>query len=81
MLARIRHQASAVAAEANAARTVVRDATRDASEAGSPGKGLRIESAGPPEGTSDQLEIPIRLIDDATGRETTLRLKLTLDEA
>ena len=56
-------------------------AKRDSPEAGSAGKGLRIESAGPPEGTADQLEIPIRLVDDATGRELSLRLKLSLDEA
>jgi hypothetical protein len=42
-------------------------------------KGLRIESAGPVHGTDCELEIPLRLIEQATGRAVELTLRLSLD--
>lgn len=44
-----------------------------------PEKNFRIESAGPASGSEEQLEIPIRLIDEGSGRKVELTLRLSLD--
>ena len=46
-----------------------------------PEKGFRIESAGPAQGTDAELQVPIRLIDEASGRRLEFSLRLTLGEA
>ncbi len=45
-----------------------------------PNKGFRIESVGPAEGSDGAVQIPIRLIDEATGRRLEFSLQLTLGE-
>ncbi len=102
VLAKIRHDASATAVEASAAKTVIReteqapvavdadieeavqsieDTTLDALTPLPPEKSLRVESAGPVEGTDAELVIPIRLLDDETGRSTELRIRVSIGES
>jgi hypothetical protein len=45
-----------------------------------PRKGLRIESAGPVDFEDGGLRIPIRLLDEDSGRKTELSLRLTVDD-
>ncbi len=45
-----------------------------------PGKGFRIESAGPARGSDGRVQVPIRLIDEASGRRLELSLQLTIGE-
>ncbi|MFQ5515327.1 MAG: ATP/GTP-binding protein [Myxococcota bacterium] len=44
-------------------------------------KGFRLESAGPVEGSETELRIPIRLIDETSGRRIELCLRLGVDVA
>ena len=46
-----------------------------------PAKGFRIESAGPAEGTPEGVRVPIRLIDEASGRRLELCLRLSIESA
>ncbi len=45
-----------------------------------PNKGFRIESAGPAQGSDGAVQIPIRLIDEASGRRLEFSLQLTIGE-
>ena len=45
-----------------------------------PSKGFRIESAGPAHGSDGAVQIPIRLIDEASGRRLEFSLQLTIGE-
>jgi hypothetical protein len=42
-------------------------------------KGFRIETAGPASGREDYIEIPIRLVEEGSGRRVELTLRLALD--
>ena len=44
-------------------------------------KGFRIEDVGPAEGSDQGVQVPIRLIDEASGRRLELCLRLSIDEA
>jgi len=46
-----------------------------------PEKGFRIESAGPAQGSDDEVQVPIRLIDEASGRRIAFSLRLRIGEA
>jgi signal recognition particle receptor subunit beta len=46
-----------------------------------PDKGFRIEDVGPAEGSEQGIQVPIRLIDEASGRRLELCLRLSIDEA
>ncbi|MCZ6822867.1 MAG: GTPase domain-containing protein [Deltaproteobacteria bacterium] len=45
-----------------------------------PNKGFRIESAGPAQGSDGAVQIPIRLIDEASGRRLEFSLQLIIGE-
>ncbi len=44
-----------------------------------PEKAWRIESAGPVDGADGELRVPVRLVDDASGRRVEFALRLSLD--
>lgn len=45
-----------------------------------PDKGFRVESAGPAQGSADEVEVPITLVEEATGRRVEFSLRLTLGD-
>ena len=46
-----------------------------------PEKGFRILSAGPAEGRDGEVQVPIRLRDEASGRHLDLQLRLSIGES
>jgi hypothetical protein len=44
-----------------------------------PEKAWRIESAGPVDGADGELRVPVRIVDEASGRRIELALRLSLD--
>jgi len=42
-------------------------------------KGFQIESAGPVDGSGHELRIPVRLIDEATGRRVEIAIRIAID--
>jgi hypothetical protein len=66
--------APAAEARADLSAAVAIDAQPD-----EPGKTLEIESAGPVEGTGNEVRLPLQLIEPSSGRRFELCLKLTLE--
>jgi hypothetical protein len=42
-------------------------------------KGFQIESAGPVSGAGQEIRIPLRLVDEATGRRVEIAVKIAID--
>ena len=70
-LSEIRNQPDSKPQAASTARAAARDpASLD--------KGFQVESAGPAHGSGNEVEVPITLIDEATGRRVEFSLRLTV---